>query len=461
MAVLTAAILLALFLGGGKSASKAERYLAGLRAQGEKVTFQELPGTEQAGTNAAYAAVLAVRSGLGGIGFSPGGMNYGIQPEPGRCEVSWKQPVVGAVSGRTLAWEDLRAYVEQAESVLEPLRSALRTAPPQWGKRTNYLQQPVADFVAIRNCAQWLGAATLSALHEGELERALENQEALTALARANAEDYTLVSVMIRVAVAGLGLETTWQALQAEGWSEARLERLQRAWETVDLLDALETGYVGERAGGVDLWTEARRSSGRQMRRRLGMVVGTNTTLQTLFTDLVIYPAYKATSMDADELFYLESMGRAISEIRGLRQGRPWDASTNMAWHSNRLHHLPKRFMLSARAFPNYVKATQTALRRETSRRLTITAIAIRRYQQRHPSPPPELGALCPEYLPRPPLDPMNGLPFRYRVGTNDSFVLYSVGEDLRDNGGDPAPSAGGKPGFDIPRDIVWPRPAD
>jgi hypothetical protein len=48
--------------------------------------------------------------------------------------------------------------------------------------------------------------------------------------------------------------------LQAPGWTELQLERLQKAWEPVDMVEAVEKGFLGERAGGFELFTMVRRS---------------------------------------------------------------------------------------------------------------------------------------------------------------------------------------------------------
>ncbi len=109
----------------------------------------------------------------------------------------------------------------------------------------------------------------------------------------------------------------------------------------------------------------------------------------------------------------------------------------------------------------------------ETRRRLAITAIALERYRNRHGSYPASLAVLAPEFLKTPPLDFMDGQPLRYRLAAGNSFVLYSVGLDCKDNGGELADSEqrrlrapfggnGAMPGFGIPTgtDLVWPRAA-
>jgi hypothetical protein len=104
----------------------------------------------------------------------------------------------------------------------------------------------------------------------------------------------------------------------------------------------------------------------------------------------------------------------------------------------------------------------------EARRRLLITAIALERYHGRHGAYPQTLEALVPELLPHPTVDFMDGRPLRYRLTADGHFVLYSVGLDCADNGGEMSrPRTRGRdwqgmPRFGIPEgtDLVWPRPA-
>jgi hypothetical protein len=70
---------------------------------------------------------------------------------------------------------------------------------------------------------------------------------------------------------------------------------------------------------------------------------------------------------------------------------------------------------------------------------MTLAAIALRRFQLRHGQLPPSLEALVPEFLPAVPYDCMVGQPLRYRLKADGGYVLYSVGEDGKDDGGDPS----------------------
>jgi hypothetical protein len=91
---------------------------------------------------------------------------------------------------------------------------------------------------------------------------------------------------------------------------------------------------------------------------------------------------------------------------------------------------------------------------------MTLAAIALKRYQLRHGKLPSSLEALVPEFLPALPYDYMSAKPLCYRHKTDGSYVLYSVGVDGKDDGGDPTPLPGTPPGLWGGRDAVWPSPA-
>ena len=111
-----------------------------------------------------------------------------------------------------------------------------------------------------------------------------------------------------------------------------------------------------------------------------------------------------------------------------------------------------------------YLSVIQKLGRVEASRRLLVTAIALKRYQLGHSAWPESLGQLVPHYLPQIPIDFMDGGALRYKTTTNGGFLLYSVGSDGIDGGGDPGRNPKDATSTSDPLsalDIVWPQPAN
>ena len=111
--------------------------------------------------------------------------------------------------------------------------------------------------------------------------------------------------------------------------------------------------------------------------------------------------------------------------------------------------------------------ALRKAIRIETARNVVVTAIALKRYELQHHQPPAKLDELIPDLLQTVPIDCMDGQPLRYRPNADGTFLLYSVGTDGKDDGGDPSLQKNinytGSNFYwqnDRALDWVWPQPA-
>lgn len=68
----------------------------------------------------------------------------------------------------------------------------------------------------------------------------------------------------------------------------------------------------------------------------------------------------------------------------------------------------------------------------------------MERYRLVHGSLPEAIDSLVPEHFASVPEDPLDGMPLRYKR-LDRGYVIYSVGEDRRDNGGKPRPPEDGE----------------
>jgi hypothetical protein len=326
----------------------------------------------------------------------------------------------------------------------------------------------IFPLVQQRRAAQWLSGDVVGALHRQELDRAQVDLHSLTQLIHLHEDDPMLISHMIRIAIAGLALLDTWEALQAEGWSEEALASLQKDWEPVELTGGFESSLVGERAFGVAIVSYMRTgSSGGRMnflRGSLGANAVQLSSPRDYFQAYVVMPWWVA-NCDADELFLLQHYQQNLDAVRKLNSGVPWPlVNAELSQHYlelNKAFSSPLgrfRHLVSAMAIPNSQKAASVCVRIEMQRRLTVTALALARYRVRAGHYPETLEVLVPEYLSAVPTDLMSGKPFCYRLNADGTFVLYSVGADGRDDGGD-ASSATSTNKFDLwsGRDAVWP----
>ena len=120
------------------------------------------------------------------------------------------------------------------------------------------------------------------------------------------------------------------------------------------------------------------------------------------------------------------------------------------------------RFPFASEDFSINDTEIHRAICAQVQQQMAVAAIAISRYRLQTGTLPADLSALIPKYLPSLPRDSMDGKALRYRLQPGAGFVLYSVGEDGKDDGGDAALRNDKKKYRQIwdGRDAVWPAPA-
>jgi hypothetical protein len=446
------------------------KFKSELRAKGEQLTWADLGYPRELEPGGSLDRLLAAANPLRNSTLQPGNLKLFAFDGTGAARVAWRMPqpplnLGWSTNSNALTWEEFRAEFTQAAEDLAAVGEATRHPPAYfYCNPTNWGNRPTSPFVGMRTAAQWLAGDAIAGLHAGQLNRAQADLHALVQLAQFNRHDLTLVSQMIRVAIAGLAMDTTWEALQTEGWTEQSLAALQQDWESLDLAHAIEKGALGERAAGEAIFRHLRTASAREAAQMFGAGGLPGNRWDELVHSWVILPLWKPNS-HRDELFFLEHSHQFLEAARKLGKDKPWpevnlELQTQSAEFDKALRRpfASFRHYVSGKALANGRRAAQTSTRRETQRRLTIAAIAAERYHLRHGNFPLELQALVTVFLSGVPLDPMSGQPLRYRTNATGGFVLYSVGEDGRDDGGDPNPQNATNR-FDLwsGKDAVWP----
>lgn len=89
---------------------------------------------------------------------------------------------------------------------------------------------------------------------------------------------------------------------------------------------------------------------------------------------------------------------------------------------------------------PALDQAFARKVRSDVSLQATQTILALRAYQLAHGNLPKDLSALVPEFLSEVPVDVFDGKPLRYSAQRK---IVYSVGKNLKDDGGDDRSNAG------------------
>ena len=482
-AVAVLAVLLVLFLIVERVRGQIAlaRYKKALIAKGEKLTARELQASNATGENGAPAVLEAIgRLQAGAV--LPDNYPPRMKMTPaGRAVVCFREPN-WVEHGKTNQWEQLASDLKNNEVTLAEIRIGLEK--PALNNGVDFSQGMKMQFPQLsppKKATHWFGSGSQLALHLGDPHAAMPELLAEVRLPRLLAEDRLLISELVRIAIGAVAKLDTWEALQAGGWTDKDLERLQDAWRETEFAASMARSLEGERLFS-DIASEMMRDSNEYTIACLSWVEGFSKLTQpfdvgaeehtvwdqvTGFLKKQVYcRVWRFAWSHQDQRRSLDTMQRLITATRATTTNKSAEALQGLIAQIE--SEVYSRNYYDRLRFPNAESLTITAssvskaMRAETDRSLTICAIALKRYALRHGKLPASLDVLAPEFLPAVPVDYMDGKPLRYRLNADGSFLLYSVGENLTDDGGDtsalPDYTTSRNPWFK--KDYIWPAPA-
>jgi hypothetical protein len=459
------------------------------RARGERLTPAEL---DPARSNVTHRVVTPTE--LMGLLPSKGTTQDPAAPRalpPGRELVLWRLDAWPGRRDSTNPWRDYARELGSVRAQLPGFRATLAARP--WVVQLDYSAGPnlmMPHLGRLKETALALRAVTLVELREGRLDEALMNLVAGRELLEIQRRDGLVLSHLVRLANGQIALGALWQALQAEGWTDAQLAQMQALWREPGFLEGMMTGLRMERAIAAPYFTggqgshaelfslfEQSGSAGRSPEALIGeygwfgpvLAVGQRLRQQAFLElwrfawaaqDQAFHHRVMQSALDAAET------ARVTRNARELRPagpaGTPEASGTDWRWATANLNAWGRlRHWLSISSLASTQEMLWWAARGEAYATLAHTAVALHRYRLRSGRWPERLDALVPEVLPAVPTDWLDGQPVRYRLRPDGTFLLYSVGVDGVDDGGDARPPAGAQESLLRGRDLVWPTVVD
>lgn len=455
-----------------------DAYRSQLIREGEKLDFAQLAPAAVSNGFANGASLLAAESAIGNKlrELSPAAMRY---VAPGKARVAWRErvmiqevdpnyvPEVGTHRVTTNVWPLFEKEFSKTEDKLKTLREA--TAQPLQFQTTYAGMNTILSHLAfVKAAAGKLMAASTGHLRARKINEATEDLLAQARLVSNWEHEPFLISQLVRTSCASYACSSTWEALQTGKLTDAQLRELQEAFERVDLLSDGALSVRGDRATANDIISETRKDirawTGTRNTNRLdefGEMFGQMLSEPKAgFREMMDrYPKYWAWcwvgSYD-DERKFLQNdttIARSLDETK--RTGwnpamEPKIIEETDALHSSWMFDMTSALLRGAKKF----------VMEQSEVSLTITAIALERYRLKHGTLPQTLSELAPEFVKTVPMDYEDGKAVRYSLRGDGTYLLYSVGDDGRDDGGDATPVPPHDHGMFFGKDIVWPLPA-
>ena len=433
-------------------------YIAELKAKGEPMVLEQVipppVPPEKNGlpfiTNA--LANLTLKYGNVATSNPPPAM---FMVAPGRAMVGWQQPDL-RISGRN-TWEDLGRDLAAVKSDLDSFQNLTNHPILDFNldyQKGNELQLP--HLASLKRSVQWLSASALYDLHQGNPQNACADICAMLDIVKGETDERPTISQLVRSAIVSMAASPTWEILQDPDVTDDDLAQLQQDWQSLEFVEPLEQATMFERVNQLQEFADARKSS-EKFNQLWGYFYAPDAPSYKKNNDT--FPSQIRRSLFLrkwDELrwrwfwSYQDEL-RSLQAFQGLKPNQNSPDSL--------------RNFFSQSFFNGLAAAKRKAVAIEIAQNVVITAIALKRYELRHHQLPATLEGLTPDLLKDVPIDCMDGQPLRYRPNADGTFLLYSVSENGKDDGGDPS----------LPKNIqgsnfywqnyraldwVWPQPA-
>jgi len=491
LAVVAGITLLAAVVHHFQLKTAVERYKAELRAKGEPMELAQVippPVPPEQNSAALFLKAVSLFNTNDILIDNPPPAMHGVAY--GKAMVGWEQPEIRSPEG-TNSWEEVKAALNRSSEAFNLLFRITNSA--QFDFNLDYdqhFEMRLAHLSPEKKTAQKLSANALLALHSGDTGLAATNIRTMLRLVNGTQDERTAISQLVRIAIAQIAAAATWELLQAPDLSDEQLADLQTEWNRLEFVRAAENFFPVEREGCEANLAEWR-SSNSKLRHYLDLAKQVHAVVMGDDEESPEDSIWKKAKTKAqiflwrywwsyqDELRYLKGCEALMSTTRTAEANGSFQTALttqSAALDQLGISGLNNSFdslfsgktdfhsMLSE-SIVTLGGVIRKVMRVEVTKQTVTTAIALKRYQLKHRSYPHDLNALVPEFVSAVPLDPVDGQPLRYRPNADGTYLLYSVGANGADDGGNPALEkyiTGSNYNWqnDHALDWVWPQPA-
>ena len=274
----------------------------------------------------------------------------------------------------------------------------------------------------IRTAVKLLKLETILHIENGDGKSAIRSTISSFGIARSLAKESMIISQLVRVACQNLAATTIEYCINRVELTDEQLAELIEYIHNTERNSDMTCAFIGERCMGLSFLKSP------------GSVNPDSIEGIPLQPILELYKALGLA--DADAIIYLDLMGEYIKSAQLPLHKRQEAVKAIDA----RLQSTSQIHILLHAIMPALSRITTIELRTIAQLRTARVALAIERYRLAAGKLPDALTDLVPAYLDTVPTDPFDGKELRYeKLGVG--FVVYSVGEDLRDDGGTEEPS--------------------
>lgn len=297
-----------------------------------------------------------------------------------------------------------------------------------------FMANPLPQLSVMRSVSSAFALRGLARLETGDYAGGHEDTLTLLRAAKALERDPFLICLLVRRAQYYAALSMVWEGLYRRAWSDEQLQRIEIELATVDLPNHLLRSLKAEHAVSLQTIDQLLAGSNRP---RAGMFLRNGEPAsgwQTLLGAIPVPRGWPLQNKAAVSKFYRTQVLELASpedDVFDSSKLEELDARAKRAIEQSGPHGA-----LMGLLMPALSKAVGKVADAQSEIHLARTACALERYWFEHREYPETLEALTPTYMNRILIDPYSGETLRYRR-ENDRFILYSIGWNGTDDGGE------------------------
>ena len=325
--------------------------------------------------------------------------------------------------------KDVLFALSKFDSAVEELRQASQrpyaSVPLNYEDGFGSTSSLLPILAELKRCTQVLQLRADAELADGQSAKALDDVKLLLYLNNSLRNSPFLISHLVRFAIVSYDLQPIWEGLAEHKWSDEQLVALDEELGKLDFL--ADYGFImrGERAFAIASFENQRRT-----RKMISYTdAGVITNKLTFMPSAYFYQNELAIARMQQQwvLPLVDTNSRTISPAAFQR--------ANDAVQAQMKHYSPYKVQ-ALMLFPAIAATVRKFAAIQSSIDLARVACALERYRLAHGEYPETLDALAPQFIETLPHDIINGQPLHYRREANGPFVLYSVGWNETDDGG-------------------------
>jgi hypothetical protein len=280
----------------------------------------------------------------------------------------------------------------------------------------------------MRDAARLLALEAVERAASGKPDEALESLRAGLRLAHALRTDPWLIPVQVGIVCDGFVLSILGYVLSCAEPSPAALRRLEEALRRELDPALLATALIADRCVVIDNHTSELQGFRLAPNMNLEQYLG---GVPSKFLRMIPVPSRVWVR---EKLYFIDTMNACVAAAR---KPYPQSLITGLAVARAYKPKLPNLNVLggpnSPRALTLFFTLVQRLNAQLGSGRLALAAL---RYRAKHGKLPESLQALVPDFIDAVPPDPFTGKGLLYRK-SDDGFVVYALGKNGHDDGGD------------------------